>query len=138
MRKPDWANRLNTYIEQHLNTPFEWGTFDCCLFTADAIQAMTGQDFAAEFRGHYSSLRGSKHALKKYGAGDLRLTIEAKFGPMCSRLCAGRGDIALVKTPLGDALGIVWSGKIWAAAERGLMTLPMSSCLGCWEVPCHQ
>ncbi len=138
MRHNDWPSRLNQYIKQHLNTPFKWGEFDCCLFPADAILAMTGVDYAAEFRGHYSTALGAKRALVKYGQGDIQQTITAKFGPMQPRLLAGRGDLVLIDTPFGTALGIVWAGKIWAPEESGLVTLPMRSALGCWEVPCHQ
>lgn len=137
MRYRDWADRLNQHIKQHLNTPFKWGEFDCCLFPANAIQTMTGIDFAEEFRGHYSTAIGAKRALVKYGQGNIKLTIEAKFGPALHRLMAGRGDLVLIDTPLGEALGMVWSGKIWATGEHGLITLPMRNALCCWEVPCQ-
>lgn len=137
MRKNDWANSLHTYIKAHLNTPFEWGTFDCCLFPAGAVMAMTDIDFAEEFRGHYSTAMGAKRALIKYGSGDIKKTMVNKFGPMLHRLMAGRGDLVLINTPWGEALGIVWSGKIWATGEQGLITMPLRNALGCWEVPCQ-
>lgn len=138
MRYSDWADRLNTYIKQHLNTPFKWGEFDCCLFPANAVYEMTGIDYAQEFRGHYTTRIGARRALVKYGQGDIRSTIETKFGPMLGRLSAGRGDLVLVETPLGEAMGIVWGGKIWSAGTNGLVTMPMRNALGCWEVSCQQ
>lgn len=138
MRRNDWATRLHLYIKQHLNTPFKWGEFDCCMFPAGAVEAMTDRDFAIEFRGRYSTELGAKRALVKYGKGDIKHTIEAMFGPSLHRLMAGRGDLVLIDTPMGEALGIVWSGKVWATGQNGLITLPVRNALCCWEVPCQQ
>jgi hypothetical protein len=138
MRHRDWSIRLNKYIEEHFDTPFEWGEFDCCLFAADAVMAMTDIDFAEEFRGHYATAIGAKRILRKTGKGSIKQTVESKFGPMKSRLSAGRGDIVLINTSWGEALGIVAAGKIWAPSENGLTTMSMQCALGCWRVPCQQ
>ena len=83
MKHPDWHVRLDTFIRENLLTPFEWGKFDCCLFVADAVEAMTGTDFAAPFRGRYTTATGSARALKKYGSGDVKSTLSAAFAMCC-------------------------------------------------------
>jgi len=138
MRKENWPELLNDYIAQNISTPFEWGKFDCCLFAAGAVEAETGIDFAEEFRGKYSTEFGSVKALKKIGKGDIKQTLESKFGPLKAPLLAKRGDIALVETEDGDALGIIWGGAVWVSTKQGLAKLPMRELKGCWEVPCHQ
>lgn len=138
MRHKDWPEKLVAYLHHNLDTPFEWGTFDCCLFAADAVHAMTGIDFAAAFRGKYHTEKGAVRALIKYGNGDIKHTLNAIFGPLKPRLNAGRGDLVLVGTDTGDALGVVASGKIWVATLDGLATMPLSHAQGCWSVPCHQ
>jgi len=55
MRKKDWSEKLVSYLLDNLDAPFEWGTFDCCLFAANAVREMTGKDFAAPFRDKYTT-----------------------------------------------------------------------------------
>ena len=55
-RKLHWATQtLNDFLVTHAHQPFVWGTNDCCTFPADAIEAFTGTDLAADFRGKYST-----------------------------------------------------------------------------------
>lgn len=138
MRKPNWATLLNNYITDNRNTPFEWGKFDCCLFVAGAIEAMTGQDFGAPFKGEYSTAKGSLKALKKHGGGDLRGTFTQLFGDFKPRLHAKRGDVGLIDTEMGEAVGIMWGGSVWVVTEEGLTSLPQYKIKGCWEIPCQQ
>ena len=137
MRKKDWSEKLVNYLLDNLDTPFEWGTFDCCLFAANAVREMTGKDFAAPFRDKYTTEKGAAKALIKYGQGDIKSTLNAIFGPLKPRLKAGRGDLVLVETDTGDALGVVASGKIWVSTFDGLATIPLERALGCWSVPCQ-
>ena len=137
MRKKDWSEKLVNYLLDNLDTPFEWGTFDCCLFAANAVREMTGKDFAAPFRDKCTTEKGAAKALIKYGQGDIKSTLNAIFGPLKPRLKAGRGDLVLVETDTGDALGVVASGKIWVATFDGLATIPLERALGCWSVPCQ-
>lgn len=136
MRYRDWEVRLSDFIDKNLDTPFEWGRFDCCLSVADAVRAFTGQDFAEAFRGHYSTPPGAVRALRRYGSGSLKATLNEMFGPFKPRLNAGRGDVVLIETEQGDALGIVFGGQIWAASDSGLKPLPMNRAVCCWSVPC--
>lgn len=137
MRKKDWSEKLVSYLLDNLDTPFQWGTFDCCLFAANAVREMTGKDFAAPFRDKYTTEKGAAKALIKYGQGDIKSTLNAIFGPLKPRLKAGRGDLVLVETDTGEALGVVASGKIWVATFDGLATIPLERALGCWSVPCQ-
>lgn len=138
MIKKDWCERLVTFLSKNQDTPFEWGKFDCCLFVADAIIEMTGVDIAADFRGKYQSEKGSLRALVKYGKGDVKSTFTHLLGQFKPRLKAGRGDVALIATPTGDAVGIVFNGAVWVATPDGLTTVPLREALGCWSVTCHQ
>ncbi|OFC71822.1 DUF6950 family protein [Alteromonas confluentis] len=128
---------LAEYISANTSTPFEWGKFDCCLAVADALRAMTGHDFAESFRGHYASKRGAAMALRRYGQGTIKDTLNHIFGPFKPRLNTGRGDVVLVHTDIGDALGVCFGGQIWCAAENGLQPLPMRRAICCWSVSCQ-
>ena len=67
VRLPDWHARLNALIAERQAQPFTWGHVDCCLWVADAVQAMTGRDPAADVRAHYSTARGAKSVLRQVG-----------------------------------------------------------------------
>ena len=55
MRVEGWEKILHDTLETMKERPFVWGTFDCCLFAADIVQALTGVDYAAGYRGTYHS-----------------------------------------------------------------------------------
>lgn len=53
-RTEHWATReFDKFLRHEAHAPFVWGQHDCCLFAANAIQAFTGTDLAADFRGKY-------------------------------------------------------------------------------------
>ncbi|MFZ2996292.1 DUF6950 family protein [Sphingobium sp.] len=103
-RLPDWDARLAAYLEPLRTRPFAWGRYDCCLFAAGAVMAMTGVDPMPEFRGRYSTPIGSLRALTRYGAGALDATLDTKFERIVANL-AQRGDIVMSGAALGINFG---------------------------------
>jgi hypothetical protein len=113
-RLPDWEARLAAYLEPLRLRPFAWGTHDCCIFAAGAVEAITGVDAMAEFRGHYRTRIGSLRALRRFGAGTLEATLDAKFTPIAASI-AQRGDIVMSS----GALGICWGEFLIAVGSEG-------------------
>jgi len=134
MKQPNWHSSLNQYLRDNLSTPFAWGTFDCCLFTAAAVEAITGTHPLPQIVGRYRTELGAARALKKYGQGTIKATLNHLFGAIKPRLQVCRGDVALVETELGDAAGIVMGGHVWVVTPNGLTALPISCIKHCWEV----
>lgn len=134
MRFSDWPSRLNEFIHSRRSTPFQWGQHDCCLFAADAVQAITGDDHAAEYRGKYTTELGAARALKKHGNGTLEATLTAKLGDPIPRLRASRGDVVAVNTKDGVALGIFYGAGAICVTRDGLTTLPLNEILTVWRV----
>lgn len=155
-RVEDWPARLDEAIRVAFWRPFSWGGHDCALFACDAIEAMTGVDPAASFRGQYKSKRGAYAALKRFSDGGLEEAAEKMAGelgaPEIGPAFAGRGDVALlpVEMPDGpsaegfgpqagkvsDALGIVGpDGRhVLVAAPEGLAKLPVALVKRAWRV----
>lgn len=46
-------DRLNIYLENVADTPFEWGVHDCFTFTNNAFRAMYGRGYADDWMGLY-------------------------------------------------------------------------------------
>lgn len=133
-RRDDWASRLIAVIDAADNKPFAWGTQDCALFAADCVQAMTGEDFAAPFRGRYDTALGSVRALKMLGMASLEAYVISVLGEPISATMAMRGDVVMVDTPEGQALGVVAGIEAAVAGVNGLVMMPRSAWLIAWRI----
>ena len=54
IRYPSWPSLLEAYLASCSTRRFDYGEWDCGLFSADAIRVMTGTDLAATFRHAYT------------------------------------------------------------------------------------
>lgn len=131
--KHNWQTQLIKFIQHNRDRPFEWGSFDCCLFVADAINLMTGRDIAADFRGRYRSKSGATRALKKYGKGSIKATFEHLLGKAQTGIHFKRGDICLINTPEGDAVGIYLGEVVWTTGQQGLVALSQNEIIQFWR-----
>ena len=129
IRHSTWEESLSNYLASKLHEPFAYGSNDCCMFAAGAVEAMTGIDPMAEFHGHYADLRSSIKALKEIGAGDLEATIDGKF-PEVAIGYAQRGDLAF----FDGSLGVVGGSFAWFASDDGLERVPRSMWDKTWSV----
>ena len=114
----NWEVLLNQYIDSVRDRKFEWGVFDCCVFSAGVIQAVTGIDYMYEFRGKYDSEASSQQALESIGKGNLYKTLLSKFGkPGRNVAIYEKGDLVLYK----GICGVVIGRKSLFITEAGLM-----------------
>lgn len=106
MRRENWPTELANYIEKRSKMPFAWGTNDCCTFACSWIHILVGFDPSTEF--NYATARQAAKLLKDEGGVEaIAAKICAQWGwPECPPLQAARGDVVLVDTPKGAALGI--------------------------------
>lgn len=131
-RREDWPERLQAFVVAAAQTPFAYGRHDCLLFATGAIEAMTGTDLAATARGTYDDAEGAAAALAAFaGGGVLEAAgkVAAEHGlERVGWTWAQRGDVVLVATPLGSALGICTGTHAMVAAQggTGLAAVPMS------------
>ncbi len=133
-RFEDWPRRLDAAIEAARARHFSWSEgHDCCLFAADVVLALTGRDFAESFRGRYST---RAEAVALLGArGGLEAVVTSYLGqPLPTALLARRGDVVMVETPEGRALGVSVGGKAACAGPQGLTFVPMAGWLSGWRV----
>lgn len=135
-RFEDWPTRLADFIKGAEKRPFSWGEWDCCLLAADWVLAVTGVDTAAELRGKYKSASGAARIIKQRGGilEMVRALTDAQGMPEINTRMAQRGDVCLVDTPLGDALGVCLGAKIACAGPDGLNLLPITAARAAWRV----
>lgn len=135
MRLPDWQARLSAYILASWTRPLAPGQFDCMLFGAGGVEAVTGTDPAADFRGRYTTLKGGFRVLKNAGFLDHIACIDAHFARIPRAQAIG-GDLAAVPGEDGTAaVGIVQGTLIYVLGpEGGLSLAPIEAALAVWEV----
>lgn len=133
-RLPDWPWRLDAFMCASTDRPFEWGAHDCCLFVCDAIEAMTGVDVAAAYRGKYRSARG---AIRLGSVESIAVKVTTEHGMFeIGPLYAGGGDVVLAESGEGPALGIVaLNGRVALGAGKvGLVEVPQKKWRRAWRV----
>lgn len=90
-----WQDRLDRLVAQATRKPFVWGSHDCGLWAASAVEAQTGVDFAAGFRGRYDSFEAALKLLRAAGYED-HVALAAAHLPEIPVAFARVGDIAAV------------------------------------------
>lgn len=123
MRAPDWAPRLTRYLAACARRPYQPGQHDCALFAAGALAAMGGPDLAAPYRGRYRTLSGGRRVLRADGFAD-HVALAAAHLPLRAGP-ARPGDLVVVPTDDGPALGVVQGALVYAVTPAGLGLVPL-------------
>ena len=123
MRKPDWENELNKYLNTLNKKVFQFGKYDCCIFVADAMLAITGIDHMAEYRNKYTTLDEGNSLLQTVGKRSLYRTLTAKFGKAQKGVYGKKGDVAYHE----DCCGLVIGRYAMFIGEKGQVIIPIKS-----------
>lgn len=130
-RKPDWQLWFDALLTSRVHAPFCWGRHDCVLFAADAVQAITGVDLAADQRGY----RGARAATRMLQAhGGVRALASRTLGQPIALGDARQGDVALVLAGRREALAVVLGDQVVAPGPHGLSAVPLTDALCAWRV----
>jgi len=130
-RRPDWRPRLVAYLEEVRARPFAYGTHDCALFVAGAVEAMTGFDAAAGFRDQYDSLKGGLKLLPK---GD-HVALVGRLLEEVPVAFAQVGDIAVIGEIGVPALGLFEGESVLVVRDEGVGHMPRSAATQAFRVP---
>ena len=136
-----WEQAYVRFTISCLRRSWEWSQFDCCMFAADGIKAVTGEDFGAPYRGQYETESEAYEFLASLGYADLGALASSRLpeilqdgepAPSLARRC----DIVLTPTRdgRGQALAICDGISLIGPYARGLQHLPMSMALRAWRV----
>ncbi|WP_337267053.1 DUF6950 family protein [Oryzifoliimicrobium ureilyticus] len=134
-----WYERLHDYVERVRRQPFQYGTHDCGLFTAGAIEAMTGFDPAQGLRGRYKTFKGGLKLLKKLGWSSHADMAATLFSEEVHPSHAQLGDIAAIEVDgdTGIALGVVSGAHILVVQpdKAGVGIVDLLRASRAWRVP---
>jgi hypothetical protein len=99
------------------------GEWDCCIFGADVILAVTGEDKMENFRGKYSSVKDYKKILRKMKVRSLLGAVTKVLGePMQNKAKAWRGDIVFHN----GNIGVCYGPTAYFIGEEDYVEIPMS------------
>lgn len=132
-RLDDWKPRLRQYLAERAETPFAYGAADCGAFAGGAVEAMTGENPHAKVAGRYKTMTGALKALRKLGHED-HVAYAASVLTEIDPLFAGFGDIAVVPTDEGPALGVVVGAHIEVRAPNGRGLVPLTDAVRAFRV----
>lgn len=119
-RRTDWRSALHSYLAANQDTPYSPGTWDCSMFAAGAVEAMTGTDYAADYRGEYETVAEGETLLAADGYADQVALVAAHFDQVPPAL-ARVGDIAVVEQGGVKGLGIVIGSSVAVVSDtRGI------------------
>lgn len=130
MRFQNWPVLLAEFIESRREAAFQWGERDCCLFAADAVFAITGQDFGADYRGQYDSALGAHRIINDAGGVPALVPFE-EVDPGFAQ----RGDVVMLDQDGRDVLGVHLGSTIAAQGVDGVVLVPPSAARKVWRVP---
>ena len=118
-RLPNWDQRLFAYLSTARVAVRSGDTNYCALFAAGAVEAVTGEDPAAAFRGHY-----------REAADNLETVISGLF-PEIAVGQAGRGDLAWHEGSVGVVIG---GEALFVGYDRDLVRVPRPAWEKAWQV----
>ncbi|MDQ2069311.1 DUF6950 family protein [Natronospira bacteriovora] len=135
IRRSNWERRLNAYLRSVQCRPHTYGEHDCTLFVAGAIQAMTGEDLAADVRGEYASQEEAFALIDELG-GSLEAICRDRLGEPVAPLQARRGDVVIGPwaDQGGDTLGVVLGARVATVCNRGQTRQMLGQARLAWRV----
>jgi hypothetical protein len=135
-RHPDWPARLSRYLSLVDRAPFDPGRLDCALFAAGAVEAQTGLDLAAGWRG-YATLEEGFQRLSRAGFED-HVALVASLLEEVPVGDALPGDIAVLGLGRNlPSLGVVQGAFVYVLTEdgMGLTLVPRAAAQRAFRVP---
>lgn len=141
MRLPDWEARLEAFFQENKSRKFQYGSWDCCLMTAAAIEAMTGKHPGEQYVGAYHNMATSR-ALCLQIAGDVamrhawrKVMRDAGYAEQEANF-AQRGDpVLLVRGGRDHSVGLIaLNGQIAVVTKRGIEYTRRSQAVTSWRV----
>lgn len=127
-RLADWSDRLTAHLARCAGRRYQLGDFDCCLFVADAVEAMTGQDIAARFRG-YTTKRGGLLAIRSAGFRSVRGVVAQHFEAVAPEF-VGAGDLVF----FGGVPGVCQGRLAYVVSLGGLGVRPLVGADGAFRI----
>ena len=138
-RKAGWRGRFAAVVHDWQSRPFAPGVTDCGLFAAACVEAITGEDLAAEWRHAYTSEEEARDLMKSRGLASPLALARATL-PAIAPARMIPGDVVVLPRAPGYAGGFaVCQGRCLLAVAplSGLTALPRRAARWAFAVGDH-
>jgi len=137
VRRSDWDSRLSGVVRDNRKRPHQFGQWDCLLWPAAAVKAVTGKDFGRGHRGKYRSVASAYRYLGTLGFTSTEAYLDSVL-PQKPVGFAQKGDLVLVRTATGNNPGVCMGAFALVVGEdgtnEGLVRVPRAHWLKAWAV----
>lgn len=138
MRRDDWRARYEATIDAIRVSPAvgEWGAGDCLTgLVGPVVEALTGADPFARFRGRYKTARGALGIMRRSGFANLADLVASDLPEIHPSECRV-GDIVAIPSDddFAYALGVVNGERAFVLQTNGLATRDMSEAVRAFRV----
>jgi hypothetical protein len=132
----NWEQNLADFLEESMSIPFEWGTWDCCIFSDSAIKAMTGKTvIPKELK--WKNEGEAKKAIKSYGGSTLLKAMikacKAKGLKTVDLAYVRKGDLVVYKEE-SQLVGISTGFNIVSPTDDGLAFKNNDLAIKAWRI----
>jgi hypothetical protein len=132
-RRWDWVSRLHDAVEAARLRPFDYGTENCALFAAQVVDAIVEDShIEEEIRARVNSVESAARFLN--AEGGLEDAVTTRLGQPVAWPRAMRGDVCLMPTQDGPALGVCMGGEVAMMSTAGISYLRIDQALKVWGV----
>lgn len=123
---------LDALIRDNARTPYVFGTWDCAIFTFNAVAAQTGVDHFEAYRGNYTTYDSGVLLMKSLDrVPTVRALLTAKLGDPIPVAQALTGDVVFCKS----AAGVMYGGRgLFLAEGSGYERAPRAMLERAWKV----
>lgn len=127
---------LSDFLCRASAEPFVYGEWDCAMFVANWVRAVTGNDPAAALRGSYSGEAGWRRLVLRGGGLRALVGSVARSAGLVEidPASATPGDIGVIATRMGQT-GAIRVDAGWAVKMRRSVAIGPADALGAWRVP---
>jgi hypothetical protein len=141
VKLPDWEDRLHGLIRARLDAPFSWREHNCMSWTSEALEAQSGIDDWAPFRGRFSTPVGALKVIRRVDGVRLPIDLADRLWGERHHISGAKlGDpvVAMAGFPesMGPSLGVCYGRSSLfvgtADGHRGLVRVPTLSLEHCY------
>ena len=131
--------KLSEYLSKVQNKPFKYGTLDCAIFTASAVDSQIGTKLKSKLFGKYKNLKDIAKRIKEIGKGGYTKAIEKickdnKFKEI-SPSYAQRGDAVIMKEKNKILVGIIGlNNKPIFISKQGIVEEEKDVIVKAWRI----
>jgi hypothetical protein len=133
----NWEQNLADFLDENANKPFEWGKWDCCIFSDSAVESMTGERVIPKSL-KWKNEKDAKKTIKGYGGSTLlKATIKACKDKGLKTIeipYVKKGDIVVYKEE-SYLLGISTGHNIVSPSGDGLSFKNNDLLIKAWRIP---